>query len=35
LNSRLARMALHIKLKGYGLPELEEIVFIRADLEIN
>lgn len=35
LNSRLARMALHIKLKGYDLPELEEIVFIRADMEIE
>ena len=35
LNSRLARMALHIKLKGYDLPELEEIVFIRADLEME
>ena len=35
LNSRLARMALHIKLKGYDLPDLEEIVFIRADLEME
>ena len=35
LNSRLARMALHIKLKGYDLPELEEIVFIKADLEME
>ena len=35
LNSRLARMALHINLKGYDLPELEEIVFIKADLEME
>ncbi len=32
LNSRLARMALHMKLKGYKLPELEEIVFIKANM---
>ncbi len=32
LNSRLARMVLHIKLKGYDLPDVEEIVFIKADM---
>ena len=35
LNSRLARMALHFKLKGYDLPEVEKIVFIKADMELE
>ena len=35
LNSRLARMALHFKLKGYNLPELEKIIFIKADMELE
>ena len=35
LNSRLARMALHCKLKGYDLPEVEKIVFIKADMELE
>ncbi|MCR5249944.1 MAG: hypothetical protein K6E50_04995 [Lachnospiraceae bacterium] len=35
LNSRLARMALHIKLKGYELPKVEEIVFIKANMEME
>ncbi len=32
LNSRLARMALRLKWEGYNLPEMEEIVFIKADM---
>ncbi len=35
LNSRLARMALHFKLKGYDIPEVEKIVFIKADMELE
>ena len=35
LNSRLARMVLHLKLKGYDLPEAEKIVFIKADMEME
>ena len=35
LNSRLARMALHCKLKGYDLPDVEEIVFIKADMQME
>ena len=35
LNSRLARMALNFKLKGYELPKVEEIVFIKADMEME
>ncbi|MBO7700473.1 MAG: hypothetical protein J6S47_05340 [Eubacteriaceae bacterium] len=35
LNSRLARMALNLRLKGYDLPEVEEIVFIKADMDIE
>ena len=35
INSRLARMALHFKLKGYNIPELEEIVFINADMQME
>ena len=35
INSRLARMALHLKLKGYKLPEVEKIVFIKADMEME
>ena len=35
LNSRLARMALHFKLKGYDCPKIEKIVFIKADMEIE
>lgn len=35
LNSRIARMALHCKLKGYHLPEIDEIVYIKADMEIE
>lgn len=35
LNSRIARMALNIKLRGYNLPETEEIVFVKADMEME
>ncbi len=35
INSRLARMALHLKLKGYKLPEVEKIVFIKAAMEME
>ena len=35
LNSRLARMALHLKMQGYHLPELDEIKFIKTDMEIE
>ena len=35
INSRLARMVFHFKLKGYDLPKAEEIVFVKADMQIE
>lgn len=35
LNSRIARMALNLKMKGYNLPETDEIVYIKADMAME
>ncbi len=35
LNSRIARMALHLKLKGYHLPEMDEIVYVKANMDME
>lgn len=35
LNSRIARMVLHCKIKGYNIPPLDEIVYIKADMTIE
>lgn len=35
LNSRIARMALKLAWNGYNLPETDEIVFVKADMEME
>lgn len=35
LNSRIARMALNMKWKGYQLPEMDEIVFIKQNMDME
>lgn len=35
LNSRIARMALHFKLRGCHIPEIDEIVYIKADMDME
>lgn len=35
LNSRIARMALHFKLKGYHIPEMDEITYIKANMDME
>ncbi len=35
LNSRIARMALKFTFKGYHLPEMDEIVYVKANMDIE